>query len=245
VERYPLALRLLGLALVPILYLVVRMTDARLGVLGYLISILSYVLFWSLVRFRRRLSDLVSAAIVYGYPAAFLAVLASSMFVHRINLLIFGGGAQASSTAHRTEQFRMALPGVLRNPIGHGAGESGMAMGYAPGDFIAIDSYFINLALDYGVLGLVLYVAMFVIVIVAAVTTALRFAQDEDQEVAMLIPLAACLLAFLAIRGVFGQPDIHPVAFTILGMVVALVARTRGKLAGTGSATGSAIKSAT
>jgi len=119
----------------------------------------------------------------------------------------------------------------MKNPIGHGAGQSGAFMGYGAGDFIAIDSYYISLALDYGVIGLVVYVAIFVIVIAAAIDTMLRFGRSNDRELTMLIPIASCLTAFLMIRGVFAQPDIHPMIFTILGMGITLVARARRETA--------------
>jgi O-antigen ligase len=231
VGRYPLIQRLLGLVMIPVVYVIVRTTDARLGVLGYLISILTYVLFWSLIRWRQRINDLVSAALIYAYPAAFLTLLALSMVVHKIHVLIFGGGAQSASNMQRQEQYRMALPALLKNPIGHGTNQAGVAMGYGAGDFIAVDSYYISVALDYGVIGLVLYVGMFVIVIASAISAMLHFTRGEERELTMLIPLAACLSAFIMIRGVFSQPDIHPMIFTLLGMAVALVARARSKAA--------------
>jgi hypothetical protein len=229
VGRYKLVTRLLGLALIPTLYFVVRMTDARLGVAGYLVSLLVYLLFWSLVRWRRRIGDILTAAIVYAYPSAFLAMVAATMFVHKIHVIVFGGGAQAASNEARGNQFRMAIPVLLRNPIGHGAGQSGDVMGYGAGDFIAIDSYYISVALDYGVIGLVLYVAIFAMTIGAAVSVMLRAAPTDDREMGLLMPLATCLCAFLVIRGVFGQPDIHPMIFMIVGMVIALVARAKSQ----------------
>jgi len=216
---------------VPTLYFVVRMTDARLGVAGYLASLLIYLLFWSLVRWRRRMSDLLTAAIVYAYPSVFLAAVAATMFVHKIHVIVFGGGAQAASNEARSNQFRMALPALLRNPIGHGAGQAGDAMGYGAGDFIAIDSYYISLALDYGIVGLTLYVGIFAMVIGAAVTAMLRAGPTSDREAGLLIPLATCLCAFLVIRGVFAQPEIHPMIFMMVGMVIALVARAKAQAA--------------
>jgi hypothetical protein len=230
--KHSLLQRVIGLCMLPAIYVVVRMTDARLGILGYMMSTLTYVLVWSMVRFRRRLNDLVAAIIVYAYPAAFLGVLAASLFVHKIHVLMFGGGAQAGSNEHRQEQFVMAIPSLLKNPIGYGAGESGRAMGYGAGDFVAIDSYFINIALDYGVVGLFLYSAMFALVIATIVRTLLQTPDNRDPEVALLIPLAACLTAFVMIRGVFGQADIHPMIFTLVGMAVCLVTRAQAQLPG-------------
>jgi hypothetical protein len=229
VGRFNIVLRIVALVMIPTLYFVVRMTDSRLGVAGYLVSLLVYLLFWSLVRWRRRIGDLMSAAIVYAYPTMFLAVVAATMFVHKIHVIVFGGGAQAASNAARGNQFKMALPALLRNPIGYGAGQAGDKMGYGAGDFVAIDSYYIVLALDYGVLGLALYVGIFAMVIGASVMVMLRANPSRDREIGLLMPLATCLSAFLVIRGVFGQPDIHPMIFMMLGMVVALVARARAE----------------
>jgi O-antigen ligase len=196
-------------------------------VAGYLVSLLVYLLFWSLVRWRRRIGDIMTAAIVYAYPTMFLAVVASTMFVHKIHVIVFGGGAQAASNEARGNQFKMAFPVLLRNPIGHGAGQSGDVMGYGAGDFVAIDSYYISIALDYGILGLALYVAIFAMVIGAAVAVMLRARPTNDREIGLLMPLATCLCAFLVIRGVFGQPDIHPMIFMLVGMVIALVSRAK------------------
>ncbi len=186
--RYPFAKRLIGLAMLPVIYIVVRMTDSRLGILGYLVSTVAYVLIWGLVRFRRRINDLAAAIIVYAYPAAFIAVMGASLFVHKIHVLIFGGGSTAGSNAARQEQFRMAMPAFIRNPIGYGASESGAHMGYGAGDFIAIDSYWISLSLDYGALGVVLYVGVFTVIIFAAIKTLLQHPEVGRGETGLLIP---------------------------------------------------------
>jgi O-antigen ligase len=228
--------RLIGLALLPTIYIVVRMTDSRLGILGYLVSIVSYVLIWGIVRFRRRINDLMAAIIVYAYPAVFIAVLAASVFVHKIHVLIFGGGAQVASNDARQEQFRMAMPAFLRNPIGYGGGGSGPHMGYAAGDFVAIDSYWISLSLDYGALGVVLYVGVFAVIIYAAIKVLLRHPEMARGEVALLTPLIAFIAAFLMIRGVYAEDGIHPLVFALLGMAVCLISRAKQIIAATSPA---------
>jgi hypothetical protein len=225
--RYSITKRLIGLAMLPVIYIVVRMTDSRLGILGYLVSTVTYVLIWGLVRFRRRINDLTAAIIVYGYPAAFMAVLAASLFVHKIHVLIFGGGSTAGSNAARQEQFRMAMPVFLHNPIGYGAAQSGGHMGYAADDFIAIDSYWIVLSLDYGALGVVLYAGVFAVVIYGAVKVLLQHPEVGRGETGLLVPLIALIAAFLMIRGVYGEETIHPLVFAFVGMAAALISRAK------------------
>jgi hypothetical protein len=225
--RYAFAKRLAGLALLPVIYIVVRMTDSRLGVLGYLVSTATYVLVWALVRFRRRINDLAAAILVYAYPAAIIGLLAASLVVHKIHVLIFGGGPQVASNYQRQEQFRMAMPPFLHNPIGYGDGQAGVRMGYGSGDFIAIDSYWIAVSLDYGAIGMVLYVGLFAVTIYAALTTLLRHPEVARGETALMIPLVSLLVAFLVIRGVYAEEGIHPLVFSLLAMALCLISRAK------------------
>jgi hypothetical protein len=226
-SRYPILKRLIGLSMLPTIYFVVRMTDSRLGILGYLVSVATYVLIWALVRFRRRINDLTAAIIVYAYPAAMIAVLGASLVVHKIHVLIFGGGATNASNEDRQAQFRMALPAFIRNPIGYGDGQAGGHMGYGASDFMAIDSYWITLTLDYGALGMVLFVGLFAIVIYAAVKALLEHPEVASGETSLLIPLVSLLTAFLVIRGVYAEENIQPLVFALLGMTVCLVWRAK------------------
>ncbi len=119
------------------------------------------------------------------------------------------------------------MPAFLRNPIGYGAAQSGAHMGYGAGDFFAIDSYWIVLSLDYGALGMVLYVGLFAVVIFAAVKTLLQHPETGRGETGLLIPLISLIAAFLMIRGVYGEENIHPLVFALVGMAVALISRAK------------------
>lgn len=216
-----------GLLLLPFLFYCIRMTDARLGIVGLLVSILAYVLFWGLLRLFRNRTDLFAAAVVYAYPALFCTAAAAVLFVHRLNVMVFGGGAQEASNEARKNQLHMAIPKIIANPIGHGPGGSGAAMGYAAGDFITIDNYYLNLALDYGVIGITAFLAMFLMVITAGVRATVRSAQIREKEITLLVPLTVVMSAFLVIKLVFSQPDNHPLVFAMLGLLVGLIYRVQ------------------
>ncbi len=104
-------------------------------------------------------------------------------------------------------------------------------MGYGVGDFIAIDSYWISLSLDYGALGVVLYVGVFTVIIFAAIKTLLQHPEVAHGETSLLIPLISFMAAFLMIRGVYAEEGIHPLVFALLGMTVCLVSRARHSVA--------------
>lgn len=234
VGRYPLAVRLFGAALLPAIFVVVRQTDSRLGVVGFLMSFLLYFLLWSLQRFRRARRDIVAATVVYGSPAVFAVAAAAVLLFHRVNVLVLGGGAQEGSDIARHEQLAMGIPQILTLPIGHGAGMSGLAMGYGPGEFITVDNYYLTLGLEYGVVGLACFFILFLTPIGLGAKYTIQTAQQKASELQLLAPASVALAEFLVIKSVFSQPDNHPIAFFFLGMTVALVARARQELAAAG-----------
>lgn len=227
VGRYPVALRLFSVAMLPVIFLVVRQTDSRLGVVGFFISFLLYFLVWSVRRFRHAPRDLLATAIVYAAPVVFAVAAGSVLIFHRVNVLVLGGGAQAGSDAARQAQLAMGIPKILSHPFGHGAGMSGLAMGYAPGEFITVDNYYLSIGLEYGVVGLACFFLLFLIPMIMAAKYAIQTPPQRSSDLELLMPLSVALVVFLVIKSVFSQPDNHPIAFLYLGMTLALAARAR------------------
>jgi hypothetical protein len=219
--------RLVGVVAMPLLFYCIRLTDARLGIVGYLVSVLLYLLYWGLLRLFRNRSDLFAAAVVYAYPAVFTIAGVAVMFVHRLSMIVFGSGAQAASNEARKNQLQMGLPKIMENPIGHGPGMSGIAMGYGAGEFITVDNYYLTLGMDYGVMGLFMFLAIFLLAISGGFRATLRASRLKDPEFTLLIPLSIALSAFLVIKLVFSQQDNHPLVFAMLGALVAMIWRVR------------------
>ena len=220
-------LKVFSFAMIPAIFIAIRMTDARLGVVGMLISLLLYGLLWSIVRWRSHPRDLFAAATVYAYPAVFMAGIGLVFASHRLHMMVFGDGAQASSTEARKNQLTMAIGQLIKAPWGHGTGQSGPAMGYSEGSFITIDNYFISIALDYGVLGIIFWYGLFIVAMVEAARYSISSKYAGRREARLLAPLAVALAAFLVIKWVHGQDDNHPILFMMLGMVSALIYKLR------------------
>jgi hypothetical protein len=222
-------LQIASFAMVPVLFITIRMTDCRLGVAGMLVSVLLYGVVWSIVRWRSHPRDLLAAATVYAYPAVFIAGVGAVFASHRLNMMVFGGGAQASSTEARSTQLGMAIHQLMKAPWGHGIGQSGNAMGYGVGQFITIDNYFISIALDYGFLGIFFWYGMFIIAMLQAARYTISSRYAGRPEARLLGPLGVSIAAFLVIKWVHGQDDNHPMLFMMLGMVSALIYRLRNE----------------
>jgi hypothetical protein len=225
--KRPVLIRIGAALMVPLCFATIQLSGSRLGVVGTLVSLLLYLLLWGLVRWRNRPGDAVGPAIVLTYPVVFLTTVATTMFWRRAHVMVFGGGAQKASNEARGRQIEMAIPKIFQNPVGHGAGQSGDTMGYLPGQFVAVDNYYITIGLDYGVLGLITFYGMILAAIYYSVHAVLTPKAPDKPENMYLIPIAVAFSAFLIIKWVFSQADNHPIYYMMLGVVPVLVHRIR------------------
>lgn len=219
--------KILSFSMIPVVFISIRLTDSRLGLVAMLVSFLLYGMLWSIVRWRSRPGDLMAAAVVYAYPAIFIGGLGLVMASHTLHDMVFGGGAQVSSNEARSTQLQMAMKGFMAAPWGHGAGQDGDAMGYANISQITVDNYFIALLLDYGALGIIFWYGMFIVAIVEAVRCSISSRYAGTREAALLAPLAVALSAFLVVKWVHAGDYNHPIAYMMLGMVSALIYNLR------------------
>jgi hypothetical protein len=237
-ENYRWYFRIAAAITVPFLIYVVLLTDARLGLIGCLLAMLGYGLAWPLFRWRRTRDSIVGPAIVLAYPLIFSAAIAATLFVGRIRGLVWGSSATAQGSSQaRVDQYNLGLPKIVTHPWGYGAGMGGDALGYrTPGGFLTIDSYFLSIALEYGVVGFILYYGMIALSVYAA-GRGLLLKRSVEREMALLVPVTLSLLNFVVIKSVFSQDQNHPLVFMMMGMVVALVYR-RNKAAPSTSGAG-------
>ena len=116
---------------------------------------------------------------------------------------------------------------------GHGIGGAAHNLGYVQGDgIITIDSYYLTLLMDMGVLGLIVYFSMFLRGIWLSARTVVL--HPSEGELGLLLPLSVSLTNFVIIKSVFSQDANHPIVFMMLGAVLALSYRaTQGAAART------------
>lgn len=218
-----LATRVAAAVTMPLMLYIVIVTDSRLGMVGFLLSFMLYLLLWSGLRWRADKASLLAPAIVLAYPAIFALFIASTMFVGRLRNMVWGGGDTAASTAARGTQWEMGIPKILKAPWGHGAGTSGDTLGFlSPIGIQTIDTYYLAIGLEYGVIGFVVYYGM----LVASTYYAAKYAvRSPKGELSYFMPAAIALANFIVIKSVFSQQDNHPLIFMLMGIVTAMVYR--------------------
>jgi O-Antigen ligase len=211
----------------PFSFWVIFKTDSRLGVIGFFASIFVYMLIWGVRRWRRDSHGLIAPAIVIAYPVIISAFFALTLIWRRLEVMVWGGGPQQASNEARRLQWTGAVRELKEWPFGNGLGSSGELVGYVDAaGRLSLDSYFITILMDFGILGAIVYFGMFIMAIFKAAKVGL---ETDDEEIALMIPLGIMLMVFLIIKGVLSQEDNHTLMFIALGATVALYHRATSK----------------
>lgn len=218
----------LAATLVLMFYTIIK-TDSRLGFVGFLISFMLYTLFMGARRWKTDKSSLLGPATVLAFPVGAIAMLIATFVVGRLRARVWGNGPQTASNESRLTQVAEGLPKVMSHPWGYGFGHGAEVLGFTNGNgILTIDTYYLAVALDLGIIGFIIYFSMFIIAIIRAIPVAYRASGEEG----FLAPATMMMVNFVIIKSIFNQTDNHPLVFAVLGMIVALLYRVKRLEAG-------------
>lgn len=223
--------KLLVMAALMLMAVVMFLTGSRTAMAGILVAIVAFIFFAAWLLRAKNQSSLGATATLVAYPAMVAVVGVLLLTWNRMRVMILGGGQHQSSDFARDVQWANGFDILLRNPLGHGTMQSAEVLGYTnPSGEVTIDTYFLSVMLDYGVIALPIFVAMFSIPVWLAWTVSRKKWQDEEIE--WMIPIGISLLNFVIIKSVLSSESNMPVAFVLLGFAVALAGRMRAEQAG-------------
>ncbi len=226
-ERYKPWIRVAAGLSIPFIFYTILGTGARLGMVGFFCSCLLYLLCWGVLRWRLVKGSILGPAVVLSYPAVFCAFMAATFFVQRLHNMVWGGSNTSYSNEGRSAQVAAGMPKILSHPWGYGIGMGAEALDYHNlAGVLTIDTYYLLVALDYGVLGFLVYYATIILVIVFAAKYGV-VAPPKERERTFLIPTGIALVAFFIIKSIFSQTENHTLQFMMMGMVAALVYRIK------------------
>jgi hypothetical protein len=224
--RYPLYLRLLAAAYIFMGLDVIMLTDSRLGFVAALVSAIFYLLMWAMVRWREHKGSIFAPAIVFSYPAILILAFFATFAVGRLRARVWGSGAQQASTDARKLQWEMAIPKIAENPFGYGIGTAGKVLGFKNQAGVgSIDSFYLSVLLDFGILGFVLYFGMLLRAIF--IGGKLVYDHPSHPESRMVIPFVVSLIAYIVVKGVLSQESNNPYIHMMLAGCLAMVATVR------------------
>lgn len=204
-------------------------TQSRLGIVGWLVAHAFYVCIWAFRRWRFVKGDILAPALSLMFPIGAFLFFIGMFTVDAIKYRTIGGGSTGLSDTGREQQFAMFWPKLFENPIGYGAGQSGIKLGFTTAEGVyTVDSFFITIGIDYGILGLTTFFGALVYATYALtrVSFTRNFTVRDDP-----LPIATMLLVALVIRSVLSQTDNLPLVFIALGMAAATLKREVGRQA--------------
>ena len=130
-RRFSRNIRIAALVSLPIILYACVLTNAKLGTIGSLASIMLYVFGVSFQYWRRDKGSLVAAASLLFYPLLTGLVGGAMLVSHRFSVLIFGNdGSHAASTEGRIEQYITGFHKFLEWPFGYGIGMGASTLGF-------------------------------------------------------------------------------------------------------------------
>ena len=197
------------------------MTNTRSAMIGMIVAIVAYPLFIAAQALARKRRSIVGSAIIYGYPAVLVVVALIVQFWNRAHVLVLGGGQHQSSSDARSAQWEMMWPKLATHPLGHGVGRGNTMLGFlSPSGKGTVDSYYITVMMDSGVLALPLFILLF---LVPAIAGFYYFRTAKTPEMKLLAPFALGLVNFSIIKSVLSTENTVPLAFVFIGCIVGLV----------------------
>lgn len=205
---------------------VMVLTSSRSAMLALLLTMLAYGFMFAWRLRQQRPESIGASAALFAYPVFAMVMAILVVFWRRLHVMVIGGGQHASSTETRGVQWEMGLPKIATHPLGHGVGRSGLELGYYnPGsDNPTVDSYFLTLLLDYGPLGLLFFLALFIVVIWFGFRAHDR---ARTPEMKLLAPMTVALLNFVIIKSVASTEINFPIVFIMTGCILGLIYRQR------------------
>ena len=213
--------------IIPVALYICIQTDSRLSFISFVSSVMLYILFQSYITWRRRKTNLFAPAVMMIYPMGIALFVVLAFTWRRVGVLVFGTGAQQFSTEARKMQWRQGWPKIFDNPVGHGIGTSPDVLNFHTlQGRQTIDSYYLGVLLEIGVLGFIVFYGMFVVAIYQAARAAVK---TNDKETLFLGAAAVALVNFMVSKSIYSQLENNPLAFILLGLVVALLRRYKAE----------------
>ena len=200
---------------------VMYLTNARSAMAGMLLTLVIYTFFAAYRRWKLTPQSIGATATLMLYPAMVLVVSLLVVFWHRAHVLVLGGGQHAASSEARNVQWAIGIPKVISHPFGHGVARSAEVLGYANGaGELTIDTYYLSVLLDYGFLGLPVFMLLFGLPLWLGFKSFIKARTPEAQLVG---PLVIGLFSFIVIKAVLSSEGNLPLAFVMLGCVIGLI----------------------
>lgn len=212
--------KICSLLLIPLIIFILYKTGSRSSFVGIAVEIfIVSVLYLRWVVATKKASVLGWITIV-SYPVFILA----AMFIFYLTMDFFVGqtAAEISSTNARLIMWDRGLSLVMDSPIfGFGSGSAGYVLGFVSNGALTIDSYYLSILLNYGYLGLILFVAYFAVIFYIG----FKLIKKDPDSSPILILILSSIAGYLTVALILSTAHNLHILFILSAIVLLLKGR--------------------
>jgi hypothetical protein len=225
----------LKIALIPVfiytVYAALVFPNARLSLVALVAGICSMISLYLLHKRRHSGSrDLFASVGLLSIPAIAVVLSSLLLFSRRVQIMVFGGGEHASSNESRATQWDNAFNAFPQSPVfGFGYSQATRVAGVPGrlGESTVLDSWYINVLMDSGVLGAALYLSAFVAATYRAFQLSVLM---KGRDAALMMALASMMIAKMTINSVLSLTHNQVLLFFAYGIVIGASLRYQDQL---------------
>ena len=195
----------------------IALSGSRGAYVGMILATIAYSIAWAFRYNAAYPSRLAGKIWLMLYALASGATVLAVFLIGPIRRAVLGGGEAQWSTDSRYAEWAQAQPKILARPItGYGGGTAADVIHYMSSfGALSVDGFYMNLLVDYGIFGLLLFSAIFIVATVMCFHIYYT-ARGDDSVTAAAI--GASILAFIIYRLTLSQTDSLTMAFMLVGV---------------------------
>jgi O-antigen ligase len=214
--------RICSLILIPLIVFILYKTGSRSSFVGIAVEALVLsVLYLKWVSVTKKASALGWIVIV-SYPILILV----AFFVFYLTMDFFVGqtAGEISSTNARFIMWDRGLSLVLNSPVfGFGSGSAAYVLGFFSNGTLTIDSYFLSILLNYGYLGLILFIAYFIFIFYIG----LKLMKENVNNAPILILILSSISGYLTVALILSTAHNLHILFIFSALILLLATKPR------------------
>lgn len=208
--------RMIGFIAIPLIFIGLYICHTRSPLLAVGMAVLGLVGSLGVRAVRQRAS--FSAAIAGFFFLVAVPIAAVALIVVGLEMSAGRTIGEVGSSSARLVMFQRGGTLVFEQPLlGYGPGFAAVTLGFLPGfTSLTIDSYYLSVALESGLPGLLVFFAMLAYPIGKGLATSARIPGIDGARLAVI---AVSLLGFAVVKLVLSQPDNLAAVFLMLALL--------------------------
>jgi hypothetical protein len=221
-DKKNLIVKAIGVIFFLLGFLAIFLSTSRLGMVISIVGTVFYALIWGLRLWVSNKRGLLGPAVTSMFPVLVIAVVGVILTQRTAYNLVLGGNAEtAASTDARFAQWELGLPKVATRPvIGHGYNTAAEVLGYTnPSGVLTIDTYWLSVLLDSGLLGFGFFMGFVYFSIVTSMRLYINPDHESWTEKYYLGAISCSFAAFIVGKLVLSQQSNHSVVFIFAGIL--------------------------